>query len=163
MKMPSLLITPSANKTPFEILWFALVEAAVINSMGSMASSMNFMASWWVPMVLCRESNWICWALFSTARVMGIAAMSPIAPMMAMVISPTALLPNHVTFDPVDSVSSLLLIWSSSVIRKSSCFVSVAQAEFNAQNASSILFMADLMCECMPAMVFSHRSLAVST
>ena len=65
----------------------------MINSMGSMASSMNFMASWWVPMVLCRESNWICWALFSTARVMGIAAMSPIAPMMAMVISPAALLP----------------------------------------------------------------------
>merc|ERR1712020_527996 len=60
----------------------------------------------------------------------------------------------HVIFGPAGSVSSRCLI------RKSSCFSSVAHAEFKDQNASSIGFMADLMCECMPAIVLSHISLA---
>ena len=99
---------------------------------------------------------------------------SPTAPIMAMVISPIALFlligpaelwPEflyHAVFDPVGSVSSLCLMCSNSLIRKSSCFNSVAHAEFNVQNASSIGFMADLIWECMPAMVLSHRSFVVS-
>ena len=101
------------------------------------------------------------------ARAMGIAAAYPMAPMMAMVISPIALCflagLYHAIFDPVGSVSSLCLICSSSLIRKSLCLSSVAQAEFSVQNASSIGFMADLMCECMPAMVLSHSSFALSS
>ena len=124
--------------------------------------------------MLCRESIWTCWALSSTARAIGMADKSPTAPIMAMVISPMALSTlvgpaewssdflYHVTFDPVGSVSSLCLMCSNSLIRKSSCFNSVAHAEFNVQNASSMGFMADLIWECMPAMVLSHRSFVVS-
>ena len=97
--------------------------------------------------------------------------------MMAMVISPTALssligqavwpglavLLYHVIFDPVGSVSSRCLICSSSLIRKSSCLNSVAHADFSVQNASSIGFLGDLICECMPAIVLSHNSFALSS
>ena len=99
----------------------------------------------------------------------------PTAPMMAMVISPIALFSlvgpaelwpgflYHAILDPVGSVSSLCLMCSSSLIRKSSCFNSVAHAEFSVQNASSMGFMADLIWECIPAMVLSHSSFALAS
>merc|ERR1711997_527751 len=61
---------------------------------------------------------------------------------------------------PSFSVVRRFLMFSSSMIRKSLCLVLVAHAELSVQNACSMGFMADLMWECMLAIVLSHRFLA---
>ena len=103
---------------------------------------------------------------------MGMADKGPTAPIMAVVIGPLVfssltglaeLWPAflyHAMLVPVCPVSSLCLMFYI-LIRKSSCFNSVAHAEFNVQNASSMGFMAALIWEWIPAMVLSHISLAV--